>query len=91
MGRDTVYYVGMIAGLVLGAVGARAMHYGGFTQIVLSVVAGLIVARIADRIYQEGRASRLEAARLGRNCPRCGAARVGRFCSRCGAEVGERR
>jgi membrane-associated phospholipid phosphatase len=90
MGRDVAYYIGLFGGMMLGAALSRVvLHVGGFSQVVVSVVVGLIVARMADRAYLTRHANRLaDRARQTPACPRCGNARVGRFCARCGTDVG---
>lgn len=90
MGRDAAYYVGLVAGLIGGAVVSGAvLHVEGFPQVLLSVVVGLVVARLFDRAYQT-RQLRLRAEQQRSSpipCPRCGNPRVGRFCSRCGTRM----
>jgi hypothetical protein len=90
MGRDAAYYAGLVVGLIGGAIAsAEVLHVGGFPQVLLSVVAGLVVARIFDRAYQKRQLARRMEQRLypGAPCPRCGNARVGRYCSRCGTPM----
>jgi hypothetical protein len=90
MGRDAAYYAGLVVGLIGGAiVSAAVLHVEGFPQLLLSVVAGLIVARMVDRAYQRRQLARRTQQRLypGAPCPRCGNARVGRYCSRCGTPM----
>ena len=91
MGRDAAYYAGLVVGLIGGAIASAAvLHVEGFPQVLLSVVAGLIVARMFDRAYQNRQAARrMQQQRLypGAPCPRCGNARVGRYCSRCGTPM----
>ena len=49
--KDAPYYIGLIAGIMIGWLGLRAIGVGGILQFIGALVIGIGVALVAERLH----------------------------------------
>jgi hypothetical protein len=49
--KDAPYYIGLIAGLIIGTLGLKALGVTGIFQFIGSLAVGIAVALAAERIH----------------------------------------
>lgn len=50
--KDAPYYIGMIAGLIIGTLGLKALGVTGILQIIGALAVGIGVALAAEHIHK---------------------------------------
>ena len=49
--KDAPYYIGLIAGLIIGTLGLRALGVTGILQFIGALAVGIAIALAAERIH----------------------------------------
>jgi len=53
--RDAVYYLGLFAGIIVGAVTMRTLGFPWIVQMIVGLVVGVGFGFLAEKIYSGGR------------------------------------
>ncbi|HEY0377807.1 MAG TPA: hypothetical protein VGC87_12850 [Pyrinomonadaceae bacterium] len=53
--KDAPYYIGLIAGIMIGWLGLRAFGVTGTFQFIGAIVVGIGVALVAERLHEKQR------------------------------------
>ena len=49
--KDAPYYIGLMAGIMIGYLGLRALGVTGILQFIGAIVVGIAVALVAERLH----------------------------------------